>query len=133
MPKPDDLAELAAFPAAPDLAAAAVAWLAHLAGERRLSARTIEAYGRDARQFLAFLKERFGAPPAIAEFTDCAPGDLRAFLARRRSEGVEGRSLQRALSASNRWPAISRAKAGKRPRRSAPSVRPRRRAACPGP
>ena len=98
MPKPDDLAELAAFPAAPDLAAAAVAWLAHLAGERRLSARTIEAYRRDARQFLAFLKERLGAPPAIADFTDCAPGDLRAFLARRRAEGVDGRSLQRALS-----------------------------------
>jgi integrase/recombinase XerC len=98
MPKPDDLAELAAFPAAPDLAAAALGWLAHLAGERRLSARTIEAYGRDARQFLAFLTERFGAPPAIADFTDCAPGDLRAFLARRRADGVEGRSLQRALS-----------------------------------
>ena len=37
--------------------------------------------------------------PGIADFTDCAPGDLRAFLARRRAEGVEGRSLQRALSA----------------------------------
>ena len=98
MPKPDDLTELAAFPAAPDLAAAAVAWLRHLAGERRLSARTLEAYGRDVRQFVAFLKERFGEPPRIADFTDCAPGDLRAFLARRRAEGVDGRSLQRALS-----------------------------------
>jgi len=89
----------AALPAAPDLAAAAAAWLAHLTGERRLSERTIEAYRRDARQFLAFLQERFGAPPGIADFTDCAPGDLRAFLAHRRAEGVDGRSLQRALSA----------------------------------
>ncbi len=64
-----------------------------------MSPRTIEAYGRDARQFLAFLAERFGAPPSVADFTDCAPGDLRAFLAHRRAEGVEGRSLQRALSA----------------------------------
>src|ERR1700722_20008345 len=40
-----------------------------------------------------------GAPPTISDFTDCAPGDLRAFLAQRRAEGVEGRSLQRALSA----------------------------------
>src|SRR5580700_6218150 len=99
MPPPADSAELAALPAAPDLAAAAAAWLVRLAGERRLSARTIEAYGRDARQFLAFLGERFGAPPSVADFTDCAPADLRAFLARRRAEGIDGRSLQRALSA----------------------------------
>ena len=87
-----------ALPAAPDLPVAAAAWLVRLAGERRLSARTIEAYGRDARQFLAFLQERFGAPPGIADFTDCAPADLRAFLSHRRGEGVDGRSLQRALS-----------------------------------
>jgi integrase/recombinase XerC len=99
VPKPARSPALAVLPAAPDLAAAAAAWLGHLAGERRLSERTIEAYGRDARQFLAFLHERFGAPPGIADFTDCAPADLRAFLARRRAEGVDGRSLQRALSA----------------------------------
>ena len=99
MPPPANSPELAALPAAPDLAAAAAAWLVQLAGERRLSVRTIEAYGRDARQFLAFLGERFGAPPGIADFTDCAPADLRAFLARRRAEGIDGRSLQRALSA----------------------------------
>ncbi len=99
MPPPADLPGLAALPAAPDLAAAAAAWLVRLARERRLSERTIEAYARDARQFLAFLGERFGAPPSVADFTDCVPADLRAFLARRRAEGIDGRSLQRALSA----------------------------------
>src|SRR6202789_3499163 len=94
MPKPAPSAEFRALPAAP-----VAAWLQHLAHERRRSARTIEAYGRDARQFLAFLEERFAAPPGIADFTDCAPGDLRAFLAQRRAEAIDARSLQRALSA----------------------------------
>ncbi len=88
-----------ALPAAPDLAAVVSAWLRRLATERQMSARTIEAYARDGRQFLAFLAERFGALPSVTDFTDCAPADLRAFLARRRAAGIDGRSLQRALSA----------------------------------
>jgi integrase/recombinase XerC len=99
MHQPAPVPEMPGLSAAPDLAGAAAAWLRHLAHERRLSPRTLEAYGRDARQYLSFLEKRFGAPPAISDFTDCAPGDLRAFLAQRRAEGVEGRSLQRALSA----------------------------------
>ena len=91
--------EAAVLPAAPDLAERVAGWLAHLRNERRLAAHTLEAYGRDVRQFLAFLTERFEAPPAVADFVGLVPGDLRAFLARRRSEEIDGRSLQRALSA----------------------------------
>ncbi len=97
MPPEDALAH-AALPAAPDLAALVVGWLAHLRNERRLAAPTLEAYGRDVRQFLAFLTERFQAPPATADFVGLTPGDLRAFLARRRAAAIDGRSLQRALS-----------------------------------
>jgi len=98
MRKPLDAAVLA-LPAAPDLAVRVAAWLGHLGLERQLSPHSLDAYSRDVRQFLAFLAERFEAPPAVADFVGIVPADLRAFLARRRADGVEGRSLLRALAA----------------------------------
>jgi integrase/recombinase XerC len=88
----------ALLPAAPDLSARFSAWLRHLSLERQLSPHSLDAYGRDVRQFLGFLAERFDAPPTIANFISLAPADLRAFLARRRAEGTQGRSLMRALA-----------------------------------
>src|ERR1700722_723929 len=100
MLKPIDVETLLALlPAAPDLSASVGAWLRHLGLERRLSPHSLDGYGRDVRQFLGFLNERFDAPPTIADFIGLAPADLRAFLARRRADGVEGRSLLRALRA----------------------------------
>jgi integrase/recombinase XerC len=99
MLKPVDAETLIALlPAAPDLSAGVGAWLRHLGLERRLSLHSLDGYGRDVRQFLGFLSERFEAPPTIADFVSLAPADLRAFLARRRAEGIEGRSLMRALA-----------------------------------
>ena len=94
-----DLAPTAALPAAPDLVAEIARWLDALRHERRLAAKSLEAYARDLRQFLAFLSERFGAPPTAQDFVDLAPADIRAFLARRRADEIDPRSLQRALSA----------------------------------
>jgi integrase/recombinase XerC len=89
-----------AFPAvAPAFGARIAGWLDHLRFERRLSPLTLDAYARDVRQFLDFLAARVEAPPTIADFVSLAPADLRAFMAARRADGVESRSLLRALAA----------------------------------
>jgi integrase/recombinase XerC len=81
-----------------ELAAVAGAWLAQLAGERRLAALTLEAYARDLRQFIAFLCAHFGAPPTVATVCGLSPSDLRAFMAARRAAGAGSRSLLRQLA-----------------------------------
>lgn len=83
----------------PALVAEAQAWLRRLQSERRLSPRTVEAYARDLRQFLAFLVEHLGEPPGPAAVVGLRPMDLRAFLARRRRDGAESRTLMRQLAA----------------------------------
>jgi integrase/recombinase XerC len=84
--------------AAPQVTAEMGRWLAHLGAERRMSAKTVEAYGRDLRQFIAFLGGHFGARVTLARLCDLAPGDVRAFMAQRRGTGIGGRSLMRALA-----------------------------------
>src|SRR5947209_6429442 len=81
------------------LAGVVVAWLTYLGQERRLAAKTLEAYGRDVRQFVEFLHARIGRTPSAADFAAMKPADLRAFLAARRAADIDPRSLQRALSA----------------------------------
>ena len=73
-------------------------WLAHLGAERRMSPKTVEAYERDVRQFLAFLTGHAGAPATLPELAALEPRDVRAFMAARRSDGIGSRSLMRSLA-----------------------------------
>jgi integrase/recombinase XerC len=74
-------------------------FLDHLAGERRLSPKTVEAYGRDISDFQSFLSRHLGAPAGLRALGALAPTDFRAYLAHRRSGGLGSASIQRLLSA----------------------------------
>jgi integrase/recombinase XerC len=81
-----------------EVAAELVRWLIHLADERRMSPKTVEAYRRDATQFLAFLAEHLGGKPTLERLARLTPADVRAFMAARRADGVGSRSLMRGLA-----------------------------------
>jgi integrase/recombinase XerC len=73
-------------------------WLSHLGSERRLSPKTLEAYGRDLRQCLDFLCEHWGSRVTLSRFAALEAADVRAFMAMRRADEIGGRSLMRTLA-----------------------------------
>jgi integrase/recombinase XerC len=75
------------------------AWQQDIVSVRRLAPRTLEAYRRDLGQFLAFIAGHTGGPVSLATLRELRPADFRAYLAVRRAEGLQSRSLARALSA----------------------------------
>jgi integrase/recombinase XerC len=83
---------------APDVAAEIGRWIDYLGGERRMSEKTVEAYRRDAGQFLNFLAAHLGEPPNLKALAKLSPQDVRAFMAARRAEGIGSRSLMRGLA-----------------------------------
>lgn len=74
-------------------------WQRELAAVRRLAANTLEAYGRDVGQFLAFMSNHAGGTVTLGTLKEMRTADIRAFMAARRSDNVGSRSLARWLSA----------------------------------
>ncbi len=68
----------------------------HLAHERGLSPRTVEAYASDLASLAAFLAERAGDRVALSTIDVAA---LRAYLAAEVARGLSGRSMMRRVSA----------------------------------
>ena len=80
---------------------ALAAWLEHLAHERRLSPRTLEAYGHIGRLYVAFLAKHRGETQRLADLGTVTAAEIRAHLAERRSgdHPLSARSLNQTLSA----------------------------------
>lgn len=74
-------------------------FLQHLAGERRLSDKTVEAYARDLGQLIGFLEAHLGKTLSAGELSRISLSDFRAFLAHRREGGAGSATLNRQLSA----------------------------------
>lgn len=74
----------------------AARWAAHLARDRRRSAHTVRAYQATAERLVTFLRTHWGEEPDLALITGA---DLRAFLAKRRKDGLGNASAARELSA----------------------------------
>ena len=81
-----------------DLSVAINDWYTHLVSERRLSDHTINAYLQDVSQFVEFVTNHIGNESNLKYIANLKITDFRAFLANRRAQGIESRSLSRSLS-----------------------------------
>jgi integrase/recombinase XerC len=84
------------------------AWLDYLCNERRASPRTVRAYGDGVMAYLNFLERHRDENLALAGLGEISTGDVRAYLAFRRSgeRPLSPRSVSQALSAIrafHRW------------------------------
>jgi len=89
---------VARFAAKSDLQHAIAEWLAWLRTERRASAHTVAAYGRDLALFLDFLALHCGDTPGLVMLARLVAADFRAYLAARSNARIKRSSSARALS-----------------------------------
>ena len=102
-------------------------WGEYLQNDRRRSPHTVRAYVATAHRFVRFLAEHFGGAIGPEQLQGLTAADLRAFLARRRGEGLGASSAARELSGvraflkyaaeqAGRHGALPRTRAPRRPR-----------------
>jgi len=110
-----------------DAGALAARWGDYLKHDRRRSPHTARAYIATAHRLIAFLGEHLGCAISAKQLAGLTASDLRAFLARRRMEGLGAASAARELSGvraflkyaseqSGSQAALPRTRAPKRPR-----------------
>jgi integrase/recombinase XerC len=120
----------------PDAAALAARWADYLRNDRRRSLHTVRAYVATAHRFMDFLSEHSGGSIGQSDLLALGGRDLRAFLARRRADGLGASSAARELSAvraflryageqSGSHAVLPRTRAPKRPRTLPRPVAPR--------
>ena len=81
-----------------DLLPAIADWREWLVSERRASAHTADAYGRDLSAFLAFLTNHLGVEANAADLAGLKPADFRSYLAHRANLGIARSSIARGMS-----------------------------------
>src|SRR3954465_9957811 len=103
-----------AHPALEDHGARQIAlrWQHHLARDRRRSPHTVRAYLATAHRLIDFLAEHLGGAVGDAALAALRPADLRAFLTRRRADGLGNSSAARELSAIRNFLAFAAAARG---------------------
>nr|WP_283254979.1 tyrosine recombinase XerC [Marivita sp. GX14005] len=74
-------------------------WLASSRALNGTADATIAAYRSDVVDFIAFMTGYKGAPLGLSPLAEISVTDMRAWMARTRSEGIGARSLARKLSA----------------------------------
>ena len=74
-------------------------WLEQLKHERRASPHTVRAYDDDLKRFLSFLEEHMGGAPSERMLAKLVAADIRAFITKRRAEGLGAKGVARALAA----------------------------------
>jgi integrase/recombinase XerC len=107
--------------------ALAAQWASYLEHDRRRSAHTVRAYAATAHRLIDFLGRYRGESIGAADLAGIVATDLRAFLARRRAEGLGASSAARELSgvrAFLKYAAEQRGSHAQLPRTRAPK-RPR--------